>query len=97
MRKVYFVIIFLFLTSNVSASIKENILDKFKNIENISFDFEQNINGKLEKGSCIIQYPKKIYCLYKNINKKILVSDGKSLVIKNQTSNQYYIYPITIF
>ena len=41
MRKIYFIIIFLFLTGNVFASIKENILDKFKNIENISFNFEQ--------------------------------------------------------
>ena len=32
--------------------------------------------------------------MYKNFNKKILVSNGKNLVIKNQTSNQYYIYPI---
>ena len=92
MRKVYFVIIFLFLTSNVSASIKENILDKFKNIENISFDFEQNINGKIENGNCTIKYPQKIYCKYNLGNKKILVSNGKSLVIKTITS--YYIYPL---
>ena len=92
MRKVYFVIIFLFLTSNVSASIKENILDKFKNIENISFDFEQNINGKIENGNCTIEYPQKIYCKYNQGNKKILVSNGKSLVIKTLTS--YYIYPL---
>ena len=92
MRKVYFVIIFLFLTSNVSASIKENILDKFKNIENISFDFEQNINGKIENGNCTIEYPQKIYCKYNLDNKKVLVSNGKSLVIKTITS--YYIYPL---
>tara|TARA_B100001989_G_scaffold203984_1_gene152475 strand:- start:209 stop:757 length:549 start_codon:yes stop_codon:yes gene_type:complete len=92
MRKIYFVIIFLFLTSNVSASIKENILDKFKNIENISFDFEQNINGKIENGNCTIEYPQKIYCKYNQGNKKVLVSNGKSLVIKTLTS--YYIYPL---
>ena len=92
MKKVYFVIIFLFLTSNVSASIKENILDKFKNIENISFDFEQNINGKIENGNCTIEYPQKIYCKYNLGNKKVLVSNGKSLVIKTLTS--YYLYPL---
>ena len=42
---------------------------------------------KLEEGNCIIEYPKKIYCLYNNLNKKIMVSDGKSLVIKNQINN----------
>ena len=68
--------------NNVSASIKENILNKFKNIENISFKFEQNINGKIENGNCTIEYPKKIYCKYDLSNQKILVSNGNSLVIK---------------
>ena len=78
--------------SNASASIKESIIEKFKKIENISFNFEQNINGKIENGKCIIEYPKKIFCQYNLANKKILVSNGRSLVIK--TSNSYYIYPI---
>ena len=92
MRKIYFIIIFLFLTGNVLASIKENILEKFQNIENISFDFEQNINGKIENGNCTIEYPQKIFCKYNQGNKKVLVSNGKSLVIKTLTS--YYLYPL---
>ena len=92
MKKIYFIIIFLILTSNVYASIEENILGKFKNIENISFNFEQNINGKIENGNCTIEYPQKIYCKYNLGNKKVLVSNGKSLVIKTLTS--YYIYPL---
>lgn len=92
MKKIYFIIIFLILTSNVYASIEENILVKFKNIENISFNFEQNINGKIENGNCTIEYPQKIYCKYNLGNKKVLVSNGKSLVIKTLTS--YYIYPL---
>jgi len=91
-KKIYFIIIFLILTSNVYASIEENILVKFKNIENISFNFEQNINGKIENGNCTIEYPQKIYCKYNLGNKKVLVSNGKSLVIKTLTS--YYIYPL---
>ena len=78
--------------SNVSASIKENIIEKFKKIENISFNFEQNINGKIENGNCTIEYPKKIYCKYDLSNQKILVSNGKSLVIK--TLSSYYLYPL---
>ena len=53
------------------------------------FNFEQNINGKIEKGNCIIEYPKKIFCNYKNLNNKILVSNGKSLVIKFKNGNTY--------
>ena len=63
-----------------------------KGIENVTFDFEQNINGKLENGQCIIQYPKKINCKYNLKNQKVLVSNGKSLVIK--TKNSFYIYSL---
>ena len=92
MKKILFVIIYLTVISNVSASIKENIIEKFTNIENISFDFEQNINGKIENGNCVIEYPKKIFCKYNLSNKKVLVSNGKSLVIK--TLSSYYFYPL---
>ena len=34
---------------------------------------------------------KKINCKYNSVNEKILISNGKSLVIK--TKNDYYIYP----
>ena len=91
--KKYLLILFLTLFSNeTKAQIKENIIQKLEKINNISFNFEQNINGKIENGNCIVQYPKKIYCVYNLNNKKILVSDGKSLVIKTKTS--YYLYPL---
>ena len=54
----------------------------------------QTINGKTERGSCKIQYPKKIYCSYKLKHNKVLVSNGKSLVIKSDHINQYYYYPL---
>ena len=92
MKKLFFVIIYLSIISDLSASIKENIIKKFTDIENVSFDFEQNINGKIENGTCIIEYPKKIYCEYNLSNQKILVADGKSLVIK--TLSSYYFYPL---
>ena len=63
-----------------------------KNTKNFTFSFEQNLNGKVEKGNCVIQYPKKIFCKYNLKNNKILVSNGRSLVIK--TSSNFYLYPI---
>ena len=83
--------IFLILISNAKASNKDKILENLQNTENLNFDFEQNINGKVEIGNCTIQYPKKIFCKYKK-NNKILVSNGKSLVIKTITS--FYRYPL---
>ena len=85
-------LIFFFFQNNLSASNKDKIINKLNQIENISFNFIQTINGKDEKGKCIIKYPKKIFCEYKKRNNKILVSNGKNLVIKN--NKQYYRYPI---
>ena len=91
--KIYiYILLLIFLTSKTSANIKENIILNLKNIENINFNFEQNINGKIENGNCTIQYPKKILCKYNLGNQKILVSDGKSLIIK--TTASYYKYSL---
>ena len=92
MKNFYFFIIFSLLTTQTLASTKKNIIENLQKTKNISFKFEQNINGKIENGNCIIKYPKKIFCQYKLKNKKILVSDGKLLAIKTITS--YYLYPI---
>ena len=85
MLKYYFIFIFIFIFSNTNASNKDKIIENLQNTENLNFKFEQNINGKIENRNCIIQYPKKIYCKYIK-NNKILVSNGKSLVIKTRTS-----------
>ena len=90
MKKIFLIIFFIVSVNNVSASIKDNIINKLKDIENISFNFEQNINGKIENGNCTIKYPKKIFCKYNLSNQKILVSNGKSLVIKTLSSYYHY-------
>ena len=88
-----FLIFFIFiLTLKSNAEIKEKIIQNLKNTNNLNFKFEQNINGKIENGNCTIEYPKKIFCEYARSNNKILVSNGKSLVIKTRAS--YYRYPL---
>ena len=91
MFKYFLILIFFTLLSNTQASNKEKIIENLQNTVNLTFLFEQNINGKVENGNCIIQYPKKIYCKYQKKN-KILVSNGKSLVIKTKVS--FYRYPL---
>ena len=94
MRNILIIYFLLLLISPVNAALKDQIILNLKKTENLTFDFKQTIGEKTEEGNCIIKYPKKIYCSYNNLNKKIIVSDGKSLVIKNQVNNQYYIYPL---
>ena len=91
MFKYFSILIFFTLVSIAQASDKDKIIENLQKTENLNFEFEQNINGKVENGNCTIQYPKKIYCKYQK-NNKILVSNGKSLVIKTRTS--FYRYPL---
>ena len=92
MIKYLVIFIFLILITNSNANNKEKIIQNLNNTNNLDFNFEQNINGKIENGNCTIEYPKKIFCEYAKSNNKILVSNGKSLVIKTITS--YYRYPL---
>ena len=92
MNKYIFFFFFLILITNGSASNKDKIIENLKNTRNLDFNFEQNINGKIENGNCTVQYPKKIFCKYNLGNQKILVSDGKSLIVK--TTASYYKYSL---
>ena len=89
MKKIL-LIFFIINFSNLSfGSVKENIINNLQNVDNLSFDFEQNINGKIEKGNCIIEYPKKIFCSYNIDDNKILVSNGRYLVVKTDNNILY--------
>ena len=92
MKNFLLILIIFFFTTQLSANNKQNIINNLKNTKSINFEFEQNINQKIEKGNCIVKYPKKIFCEYIGKNNKILVSNGKSLVIKTKVS--YYRYPL---
>ena len=93
MKKILLLFFLINLNNFAFSSIKENVINNLINIKNLSFKFEQNINGKIETGSCVIEYPKKIFCKYNTTNRKILVSNGKSVVIKTRNKT-YYRYSI---
>ena len=90
MKKYLLLFFFVIFITNTSANNKEKIIENLENTKNLNFKFEQNIGGKIENGICTIEYPKKIYCDY--FKNKIMVSNGKSLVIK--TKSGYYRYPL---
>ena len=95
LKKVILTFFFLLILIKPSiGSVKEKIINNLIKTENLAFNFKQTIGRKTEEGNCIIQYPKKIFCLYKTHNKKIIVSNGKNLAIKNQANNQYYLYSL---
>ena len=92
MLRSFSIFVLIILATYSNAEIKDKIIQNLKETNNLDFNFEQNINGKIENGNCTLEYPKKIFCVYTTSNNKILVSNGKSLVVKTKTS--YYRYPI---
>ena len=92
------IIIIIFIALNLYnpalTSMREDIISKMQITNNLSFNFIQTVDDKSENGKCILEYPKKIYCEYDDANKKIIVSNGKSLVIKTSNKGSYYIYPL---
>jgi len=90
-KYIIFILIF-FYPLNIFASSKELIKNKLNQTNNISFKFIQKIGKKTEKGECVILYPKKILCKYDDIYNKILVSNGRSLVINSKKISNYLRY-----
>ena len=93
MRKILFLFFLINFNNIALSSIKESVINNLINTDNLSFEFEQNINGEVETGNCIIEYPKKIFCEYDKSNDKIIVANGKSVVIKTKKGS-YYRYAI---
>ena len=92
-----FLLIFFILNlyNPVFSSTKEDLISQIKLTNNLSFNFIQTIDDEKEEGKCIIKYPKKIWCKYNNSSKKIIVSNGKSLVVTNLNTSSYYRYPLS--
>ena len=95
MFRILIIFFILNFCNTAFSSMKEKIISQMQLTNNLSFNFIQTINNKNENGKCIIKYPKKIWCEYDNYNKKIIVSNGRSLVIKTLNKGSYYLYPLS--
>tara|TARA_A100001015_G_scaffold34921_1_gene38656 strand:- start:504 stop:1064 length:561 start_codon:yes stop_codon:yes gene_type:complete len=95
MKKYILLLFIFFFNINALSSSNQKIINHLENINSLQFKFTQRIdNNNIEKGECVILYPKKIFCKYYDIYNKILVSNGKSLVINSDKITNYYRYPL---
>ena len=86
MRTIFLILIIFFIYAQKHAYTEPKIIKKISEIENFTFDFEQLINDKKETGNCIISFNNKMMCKYDETG-KLIVSNGKTLLIKNKSSN----------
>jgi len=84
---------YLFSTNYSQANIQEKLLEKYKTINTLHFDFTQNIGDKVEFGDCYIKYPLLMKCYYPK-KKKSIITNGKSFVIVKKRYKKIYSYPL---
>ena len=86
MRTIFLILFFFLIFFQKQAFTEPKIIKKISETENFAFDFEQLINDKKETGNCIISFNNKMLCKYDE-TRKLIVSNGKTLLIKNKNSN----------
>ena len=87
---------FIFLSFSIlSANEKDQIITQLNNLDSLEFTFNQIINEKTEKGSCLLLFPGKLKCEYFDKKQKELVINNKKLAITQKRYNKTYYYPIS--
>ena len=94
-RKLFLILLFTSFSFNLSANQKDQIITQLNNLNSLEFAFNQLVNGKLEKGSCLLEFPGKLKCEYFDDKQKELVINNKRLAITQKKYNKTYYYPIS--
>ena len=93
--KIFLISLFLLFSFNLSAKEKTKIISQLKSLNSLEFTFNQVINDKTEKGSCLLEFPGKLKCEYFDNKKKELIINKKRLAITQKRYNKTYYYPIS--
>ena len=93
-KKIFLVLVFLLLSKNLTANEKNQIIFQLNDLNSLEFTFDQLINEKVEKGSCLLEFPGKLKCNYFDDKQKELVINNKRLAITQKRYNKTYRYPV---
>ena len=97
LKKIHFtllaILFYLFFTGDSQANLQEKLINKYKTINTLSFDFIQKIGDKLELGTCYIKYPLLMKCEYPK-KKKSIIANGKKFAIVKKRYKKIYLYPL---
>ncbi len=87
------IIFYFFLLNNSQANFQEQLINKYKETNTLSFNFTQKIGNKVEVGNCYIKYPLLMKCEYPK-KKKSIISNGKRLAVIKKRYKKIYNYPL---
>ena len=94
-KKTFLISFFLLITTSLLANEKDQIIAQLNSLNSLEFTFDQLINEKAEKGSCLLEFPGKLKCNYFDDKEKELVINNKRLAITQKRYNKTYHYPIS--
>ena len=94
-RKFFLVLLFISFSFNLSANQKDQIITQLNSLNSLEFTFYQLVNEKVEKGSCLLEFPGKLKCEYFDNKQKELIINDKRLAITQNKYHKTYYYPIS--
>ena len=94
-KKRLLILLFFLLSANLYADEKNQIISQLSNLSSLEFTFDQVINEKSEKGSCLLEFPGKLKCNYFDDKEKELIINNRRLPIIQKKYNKTYYYPIS--
>ena len=94
-KKIILILVFTFLSVNLLASEKDQIINQLSKLNSLEFTFNQLINEKTEMGSCLLKFPGKLKCNYFDHYEKELIINNKRLAITQKRYKKTYYYPIS--
>tara|TARA_B100000579_G_scaffold399040_1_gene379707 strand:- start:31 stop:600 length:570 start_codon:yes stop_codon:yes gene_type:complete len=94
-KKKLLILIFILSPINLFANEKNLIIKELNSLNSLEFTFDQLINEKNEKGSCLLEFPGKLKCNYFDDKEKELIINNKRLAITQKRYNKTYYYPIS--
>ena len=95
LKRFSYTIVFVFYTIELLANEKVQILSKLNDLNSLEFTFTQSTNNKIEKGSCLLEFPGKLKCNYFDDKQKELIINNRRLAITQKKYKKTYHYSIS--
>jgi len=83
-------IVFFFVSFSKYAYSNEiqKIIQKLEETKNLKFDFIQTLDKSIETGNCLLEFPNKFLCHYKEFNRKKILIDHNILYLVDELNNK---------
>jgi len=88
-QKIILLVFFVIFFSKYSYSNEiQKIIEKLEETKNLKFDFIQTLEGSIETGNCILEFPNKFFCHYNELNRKKILIDNNILYLIDELNNK---------